>query len=363
MGKIKFIRIAIAMALLVALRGNASNHSKTEEYPKGYQEERPGVVYGAYNTVVQALARVYQERILEIENLAYGLAKLSNTDPIKQAEKIYLLENAVVNINLDVASAPDDVMTAFEKRSLLAHTGRVYTVIRTHAERIFEDMIRYIDEKLPGSTGKQNRSESGELASTLTSTYEANYRLDNTLTPAERDANYQRFVAEFQKKGGSLTEIKTLTPALLKSFGHYTRVEYVWLIDGKIRVTPGSAGHVLLAEGKPVKAAGQIVFLKGDDGKVSLLVISNSSGNYKPDMLSIEQLASSMQKTFGIPGELVVVTKGEPMSAQAVKIYLKGRGIDPVAIKAKMAEIEVKAEATRNPGAFATVSCGLVFSH
>ena len=343
----------LLLSILVALAGQA------QKIAGGYRDGRPNAVEGTYSTVMSPGAGPYQSKALDLENQAYGLAKLSNQDPVKQSEKIYLLENQILRLNLDIASAPEGKMTGFERQALLALTARTYALARSNGERIFEDMIRFIDIKIPGPSGKQNRTELSDSESM----YEANYRVDSDLTQAERDLRYQKHLDAFVQKGGSIKEIKTLTPTVAKNLGSYARVEYVWLLDGRIQITEGNAGHVLLAAGQPVKAAGQMIFLKDPSGKFTLLVVSNSSGNYKPDMLSVKLMANVLEKKLKIPSELVVLTKGEPMSTQAVKVYLKGEGIDPLVVKKKIAEIEVRALDIRKQTQFSAMKCGLVFSN
>jgi hypothetical protein len=344
---------AILLSTLALPKGYAQTH-----IPDGYREGRENAVEGTYHTVMSDGAKPYQERALDLEKHAYGLAKLANQSPIKQSEQIYLLENQIIRLNLDVANAAENEMTPFERSSLLLTTVRTYGIVRTNAERIFEDMIRFIDIKIPGPSGKQTRTEISDFESM----YEANYRVDQDLTQAERDTRYQASLAAFEKKGGSVQEIKVLTPELLKSFGPYTRVEYVWLLDGNIRVTEGNAGHVLLAEGKPVKAAGQIVMLKAGDGHFTFVALSNSSGNFKPDMMSVESFSKLLAKKLKIEPELMMLTKGEPMSTQAVKVYLKGEGVAPEMIKNKIAAIEEQALAIRNPNLIGVTRCGTVFN-
>ncbi len=342
----------LLLVILIAVAGQA------QRIVGGYREGRPNAVEGTYYSVMSPGANPYQAKAIDLENQAYGLAKIANQDPKAQSEKIYLLENQILRLNMDIAAASPDRLTIFERQALLALTAHSYALVRTNAERIFEDMIRFIDIQIPGPSGKQNRTELSDRESM----YEANYRVDDNLTQAERDTRYQKHLDAFIQKGGSPKEILTLSTRLVESFKPYTRMEYVWLLDGRIQVTEGNAGHVLLAGGKPVKAAGQIIFLKDPQGKISMMVISNSSGNYKPDMLSVKGMAKALEKKLKVPSELIILTKGEPMSTQAVKVYSKGEGIDPLLVKKRIAGIEAQAVEIRNQTTFSAMKCGLVFT-
>ncbi len=163
------------------------------------------------------------------------------------------------------------------------------------------------------------------------------------LTQAERDKLYKEKVAEFTKSGGSLSEIKTLNPELVKSYGPVTKLEYVVLANNEIRVTPGKAGHILLAGGEAVKSAGQLTLVKDGGGRVTMAVVTNGSGSYKPDVLSTHMILDKIHAATGVHPSRVVITKGECFSTQAVKIYMKGMGRTKEEIASAVKRIEDEA--------------------
>jgi hypothetical protein len=303
-------------------------------------------------------ARPYQDRLTELENRTYGLARVSNRDPVSQAKLVYLLEARLIRLAQDLGNAPSQHLTRFERDSMLYSTIRTYEKVRQYGERIFEEMIRFIDVQLPGPNGLQHRHELGAREG---SSYGPNYRSDETLSPKERQTRYEEMRSKFLAKGGSLSEIQTLHHRLLKSFGPYVRLEYTWMLNNDLKVTSGKAGHVLLAGGEKVKSAGQILFVKNQRNQVVMVVVSNSSGNYKPDVYSAHLLAEHLETKFGISRDLMVITKGEPMSAQPVKVFLKGRGAPGAEIQAEEAKIDALVAEELRPRVFSSGNCRLVF--
>lgn len=306
------------------------------DIPDGIIQGRTDVRYGTYGTTVQASARIFQKRLDELSNKTYGLARMSEAQPVAQSQAVYELEFELVRLQLDIANAPESVMSVYERKALLYGTARTYGDVRHHAERLFENMIRYIDVRLPGPNGQQIRTE---VANSY-SVYDPNYRSDKDLSQAERDILYEKKKKEFLDGGGSLNEIKFLQLDMLEAYRQVSRFEYVELPGGNVKVTEGKAGHILLAKGEKVKSAGQIVIVKNNKGEIILLIVSNASGSFKPDILDAKTLADRLQISLKVESGLVLVTKGEPLSTQAVKIYMKADGVDKALISAKEKELD-----------------------
>lgn len=329
--------------------------------PKGFQAGRDGATYGTYNSVFSENAQNLQKRLFNLENRVMGLSKISMEDPVMQSEAIYLLEAAIMKMNLDVANSSSSQLTGFEKHSMLYATSKLYSYVRTHAERLFEDMVRFIDVKLPGPNGLQFRTE---LSLTLENIYLPNYRSDIHLTQSQRDHNYQQKVAEFISKGGSLSELKVFSQAEFQKMKSYTRVEYVVRENGELWMTEGTAGHVLLAGGGAVKSAGQFIVLKDHSGRATMLILTNASGNFKPDIFSAQQIADQLGKQLGLEYWQVIVTKGEPFTNQAIKVYSKGAQIDKSITQERLKRyeyIESKMKELDN-GSASRLSCSQVLN-
>ncbi|MGZ3698343.1 MAG: hypothetical protein ACXWP5_09435, partial [Bdellovibrionota bacterium] len=347
---------ALALAMILGGLSAYAGEGSVEGMPNGYIDGREDAKYGTYYSTVQQSARPFQDRLLALENKAYGLSRLSSQEPAKQAEASYLLENEIVRLHEDISSAPTGAMSDFERQALLFGTVHAYSDVRHHSERLYENMIRTIDHKIPGPNGQQIRSEAG--AEVL---YAPNYRTDRDLSEAERVELYAKRLGEFQAEGGSLQEIKVLSAKTLSELPRVSRMEYTWMADDEVRVTPGKAGHILLAGGKSVKCAGQIVLIKDRSGKFTMAIVTNASGSYKPDLLSAKRLAQKLEAELGIAPELVALTKGEPLSAQGVKIYMKAEKMDPALIKKKVKELEARGDEILLPKP-TPEDCAAVFS-
>jgi hypothetical protein len=183
-------------------------------------------------------------------------------------------------------------------------------------------MIRVIDSALPGASGLQLPTEQNGIR-----LYLPNCRMERCPTEEERKKYYEDKLNEFKNTGGSLSELKVLTPKIFASLEEITKVEYVVRANDEIWITTGSAGHILLGGGEAVQSAGQVLIVKNKIGKVILLILSNASGNYKPDLLAVDKLAERFFSEFGVPIRKIIVTKGEPLSAQTVKVLLKGKEV------------------------------------
>lgn len=306
--------------------------------PDAFVAARADAPYGTYQSVVSNnAAREFQKDLSILENKLHALAAfLDKKEKAQAAEILFVLESEILRRHLDVIEGKVPGLTAFEKQSFSAATIRLYQQLRFTSERYYHDMIRFIDVALPGPNGLQIRTDINDMKSV----YASNYRRDNILSPLEQATEYKKKLDEFVKKGGQLNEMFILNKQKVGMLPNFSRMEYVQLKNGTIHATFGTAGHILLAEGKPVQTAGQILMIKDPAGKISLLVITNASGSYKPDVVSTQELARKLSKTYNINPASVLVTLGEPLSTQIVKIYMKGSGVAQADIRAKADELE-----------------------
>ncbi|MEK6706839.1 MAG: hypothetical protein AABZ06_13735 [Bdellovibrionota bacterium] len=351
-------RFSIIILIGILWSASAAALPSLDKIPNGYTDGRIGAKYGTYSSTVGPTARPFQMRLIELENKAYGLSLLAKLDPAEQAELVFVLENEIIRLHRDIAELPKEAITDFDRHALLYGTVRTYENIRHHGERLFEDVIRFIDIQLPGPNGQQIRTE---LRDVLGSIYEPNYRCDEDLTQEERSERYNKRLDEFLKGGGSLGEIKVMDNRYLEELSGYMRVEYVEMESGEVRATTGSAGHILLAQGGKVKSAGQLILVKDSGGNFTFLIVSNASGSYKPDLLSARLLADKLTTRLGLRQEQVIVVKGEPVSSQTVKLYLKGRHEDPAATKRRISELEKYGKEILNRKPLSG-ECGKMFS-
>lgn|GEM_PF-3954308 len=335
------------------------------DIPAGYADGRTDLsaeeLQGTYGSVYSDESlQSLQRRIANLEKRIMGAQGFPFEEkPVRVAEVLFLLEGAVLKLELAIANLPETAGTEFERASLQYATTRLYESVRKLSERQFEDMVRRIDVKFPGPNGKQFRQDLGTDAF-----YLPNFRSSVELSPEEIQKRYLEKKESFEKAGGHLDEIKILDRNWLSTLGAYTRVEYVERENGEIAVTEGEAGHVLLANGGPVKAAGQMILLRARNGKFCFLAISNASGNFKPDLLSAQIEGMRIADILDLPPTQLAVTKGEPLSPQAVKIYGKIMEEDSDLTKARVQRLR-KLEQRLKPKIGAgelELSCAKVFN-
>ncbi len=305
------------------------------EVPKAVTDPRVDATYGTFGSIVGNQARGVQADLDAIEARIHAVPTfLSSLSPERASEKLHYMEVDLL-ARLQEISLGSAHLTLFERNSLESQVIRLYRYLRTFSERYYQDMIRYIDVRLPGPNGLQIRRdlESNSL-------YSPNYRRDVMLMEQERDIEYNKKLEEFLAKGGDLREVFDLNEKTMSALGLLSRFEYVVTPNHKIRVTAGNAGHILLGLGQEVLTAGQVMILKNHAGKVVMAVISNASGSYKPDMSSAQDFAERFASRFNIPMSRIVLTMGEPLSTQSLKIYLKADGISSDEIKKQSKVLE-----------------------
>ena len=138
---IKWI-VASIFGVLVWTVPSMSAVLKLSDLPNGIIDGLPDTKNGVYFSAVAPKARVYQNRLILIENKIHGLSILTNKPVPYQSEAGFILEFELIKLHQDIANASE--LSTFEKESFLLQTIRLYQDVRTHAERIFENAIRYI---------------------------------------------------------------------------------------------------------------------------------------------------------------------------------------------------------------------------
>lgn len=336
--------IEIILLLMLCLPGVASLPTGSfevkkllSEIPDGFTKGRTGAPYGTYQSVVNPDARELQNELSTLESKIHALPLfLVGKDQMRTSEILLLIESEIIRLHLQISHQPDQKLSLFERQSFLSQTIRLYRQLRIQDERIYNDMIRFIDVALPGPNGLQIRQDLADGSSL----YQANYRRDTVLTPAEQDQEYKEKLQAFLNQGGQLSEIFELTPQKIAEFPGFAKFEYVQLQDGSVRATFGHAGHILLSGGHPILTAGQMVILKDAHDKLTLLVITNASGSFKPDMTSTENLIKKLQELYHLSATQIVQTFGEPLSSQPLKIYMKALAQPKEDIKNRTQKLE-----------------------
>ncbi|MEK7356139.1 MAG: hypothetical protein AAB250_06795, partial [Bdellovibrionota bacterium] len=338
---------SIALVLNLVVMTASAGPLRFESLPEGLPAPRENSEVGVLGSAVSDPYAVYYQKLLDqVESKVYGLAMTAVETPISQAEKSYYVES--ISLGLVRALMNDKLIASEHEREILLFRAiQIYEDSRVNGERIFEIMIRTIDAAKPGTSGIQLPTEMTDGSVV----YSPNYRYERELTAEEKTALYAQKVKEFTDAGGNLSEVKVMTKETVAALPEKSMVEFVEMAS-EIRFTTGSAGHILMAGGQDVLSAGTMMILKDRAGVPRLLVVSNSSGSYKPDLLPVDEFAAKMGSLLNVPAEQIVITKGEPTSTQTMKILLKASGMKPDEIKAIVSELKGTGEVAQlNPSA------------
>jgi hypothetical protein len=341
---------SIALVLNLVVMTASAGPLKFDSLPEGLPAARENSEVGVLGSALSDPYAVYYQKLLDlVESKVYGLALTAVETPVSQAEKSYYTESLALGLVRALLN-DKNIKSEFERESLVYRATAIYEDARVNGERIFEVMIRAIDSAKPGTSGIQLPTErhDGNV------TYSPNYRFERALTLEEQRDQYGKKLQEFKAAGGDLSEVKIMSPAEIGQLPEKSMVEFVEMAStGEIRFTQGSAGHILMARGEQVTSAGTMLLLKDKAGTPRFIVVSNSSGSYKPDMLPVDMLAEKLGAIMGIPREHILITKGEPTSTQTMKILMKASGVNPEVVKATLAETKANGEAAQaNPAQF-----------
>jgi hypothetical protein len=282
-------------------------------FTKSYAQFNPRQL----DTVEQQIA--YLEQIRN-ETLETNLTFSSSNDPQNLSARMLNLEIRLTEvINSISIEKTDEQSTKNSKDILLSEAIQVYQTIRTYNERIFFHLLKSLDSAFPENGGVQIISMSSDKI-----TYNSNYRKNVAPTEAEAENLYKQQVQKAVQKGIdlegkfdiNLTEIKKINKSVIW-------LEYVWLENDRIVVTEGKMGHILLAEGRAVKSAGQIMIVKSKDDKINLISLTNASGSYRPDFYTLSDLSKHLAKRLNVKSSKIVLSRGEPLSLQNLNLYKK----------------------------------------
>lgn len=289
--------------------------SSFNEVNDGFRQDPQGKTIYAYDNKLPELALSYQEKIIYLKRKVFGLGQHQNLKNDQVAAFIPSFEIEILSLYLEISNSN---VAKKDIQILQNELIRLYSALRFINEYIFEDTVRVLDVKFPGSNGVQLPEDNK-----VNKLYHPNYRKEFSLPEAEQAVLFSKMHEKFLASGGSQSEMFLLNLDAVKSFGKTTYLEYVQLQDKSIIATFGKAGHILLARGKPVLAAGQIVILKDNTNTPILIIITNASGSYKPDLLQVSHTANDLINQLGFGPIATVVTKGEPLSSQLLKLLIK----------------------------------------
>ena len=272
------------------------------------------------------VARAHKTLSSDLAKTARGIETGIAKNDVKLAEKLYELEARTSK--LLTASTGAKFKSVTDKRNAVADLrGTMRQVLRLQ-ERMLEHTIAELDRNLPGEPHRERWARKGvDLYRPL---FRSGTPQPGVAQPKSKDV-LRDMQQDFKDKGGKKSQIKYLGPKTIQSFKDGQLVEWVQ-IGNRIRVTDAGAKHPVIAldrkkgvdNGKSVRGAGSMKIIRGASGEIVMVVVSNSSGNYKPGIGSTIGLVNKLEK-IGVPTRRIAVTTVLPGEPVILKLLLKSK--------------------------------------
>lgn len=160
--------------------------------------------------------------------------------------------------------------------------------------------------------------------------YEPTWLSEQTLTPAQKTAAYEKAVATYRAKHGPDAPLYHSLVDVVNNrmSGHI--FEWVVMPTDEVRATPDGK-HALMAEGGGVTAAGGSRVFKRTrrDGSPQsyLALVSNWTGTYQSDMATTTKFIPKLAEATALEETAVVLTPAMPMSPRTFENILVASGL------------------------------------
>ncbi|MBT8493977.1 MAG: hypothetical protein KJO07_13065 [Deltaproteobacteria bacterium] len=263
----------------------------------------------------------------DLAKVASGIETGIKNNDVGVAKKLYELEVRTTKL-LTAATRAKGYKSGHGKRDQISDLrGTMRQVLRLQ-ERMLEHTLTELDKHLPGEPHRKLWARQGvDLYRPL---FRAGTPQPGQPQPQSKDV-LRDMQQDFTDKGGKKSQIRYLGPKTIEKFRDGQLVEWVQ-IGNRIRVTDAGAKHPVIAldrkkgvdNGKSVRGAGSMKIIRGDKGEIVMVVVSNSSGNYKPGIGSTIGLVSKLEK-IGIPARRIAVTSVLPGEPVIVKLLMKSK--------------------------------------
>ncbi len=281
----------------------------------------------------------------ELATVAAGIEQAIKKNDANVAEKLYALEIRVSKLLTDATGAHFGQGGHGRSNAVSDIRATVRNVLRMQ-ERLLEHTIEKLDRNLPGDPARKNWAREG------VDLYRPLFRL-STPKPGQPKPNNRQVMNgmqnDFAEEGGSAKRIHYLGPKTIQKFKGNQLVEWVQ-VGSRVRVTDAGAKHPIIAlEGKnaagnpnskpkSVRGAGSMKIYWGANGEIAMVVVSNSSGNYKPGIGSTIGVVQKLE-SLGIPSRRIVVTTVLPGEPVLLKLLLKADRLPKDQVKARVARV------------------------
>jgi hypothetical protein len=271
---------------------------------------------------------------MDLSDAASTLEGLLQSDDVKAAEKMYDLERRAISLLVYAATHKLQSEGMSHDQTIGGVRSMLQRILR-YQERIKDHAQDKLDQVLPGEPGRKLVQVNGKDA--FKPLFRSGTPQPGQPAQTEQDA-LKTMEDDFTQKGGDLKrDIKLLGSRYLKSLKSGELAEWTQVGPDSISITSKGAKHpVILSEGKKRlgrgkdasklagNGGGSAKVWRDDDGKIVLVVVSNSSGNLKPGVSSVEPLVNKFID-LGVPEENILTTSIVPEEPELVKLLLKAR--------------------------------------
>ena len=270
----------------------------------------------------------------DLGETASGLESLLVSDDVQAAEKLYDLERRAIAL-LVYGAEHDVASTGMTHDETIGGMRSMVQRILRYQERVKDYAQDKLDQVLPGEPGRKLVTVDGQ------DQYRPLFRTGTPLpgqAPATDEQRLQEMEQDFVQKGGDLkSDIALLGAQFLSTLRSGELAEWTQVSPTQISITTRGAKHpVILSQGKKLVGAptdasdlsagggGSAKIWRKTSGEIVLAIASNSSGNLKPGVASVEPLVSTLIDE-GVPEERILTTSIVPEEPELVKLLLKAR--------------------------------------
>ncbi len=262
----------------------------------------------------------------QMYDLADGLEHDLNSDDVKVAEALYRMERSALGLLVESGSVayPSGKARDASQDNIRALVGRILRL----QERVQTHAIETLDRVLPGEPGQKLSALNGK------DLYGPLFRR-GTPQPGQHKQSEKEALAEMQAKssakGITKNDFTYLTRRAVLKMASGKLAEWTQRGKNRVRFTTAGAKHPeiaasMVSENLPrlVRGAGSFKVYKDPQGEVLLVVVSNSSGNYKPGAGATEGVVQKFME-LGIPESRVLVTSVSPEEPALVSLLMKSK--------------------------------------
>lgn len=275
---------------------------------------------------VRALVDPLIDRYAEIGKLAGSTMR--SGEPDAYAADLFLLEHNLVNLLTYVPNAKG--LTDAQKQQVTSEVRSLLGQVQWNYRSLLEEMRNRTEKSSPGTSGTTLVEPTTNGDGTANDVYYPSFKGTTKLTKAEQARRYEALRQKHEEKYPGEKPHFRLNKSTLDGIQSGELLEWVETPGGQIRVTR-NAKHAVVAGGRQVRSAGalKIFWGKGASGKQEpvLVLVSNWSGTYQPDMGSVAGSMMSRLRTLGVPQDRIVITPAMPLEPKVYEVLLASRKV------------------------------------